>query len=279
MGAIVVDGVAYAYGSGMKVLDGVTFSVKKAECFIVIGPNGSGKSTLMKLLAGLLRPDNGSVDILDRPLSDYSRKALARRIAYVPQLVPADFPFHVADVVLFGRAPHLGTFGMESEKDRELARQAMAFTEIAHLAGRRIDQLSGGERQRVFIARAVCQEPEILLLDEPTAALDIAHQLRVMDLMERLKTEKRITVVMISHDINLAAMYADSLLLLHKGRMVRCGRPDDVLSYQTLEATYGCPLLVDKNPLGPMPRVTPVPGRFIRPELADRGKDRDGVTE
>lgn len=261
--AITAEKVLHTYGNGGRVLDGLSFSVRKAECSIIIGPNGSGKSTLMKVLAGLIRPDEGKIDILGRPLRNYSRRELAQRIAYVPQQVPADFPFLVADVVLFGRAPHLGTFGMESEADRELARQSMVFTEVAHLSGRRIDQLSGGERQRVFIARAVCQEPEIMLLDEPTAALDIAHQLRVMDLMEKLKTGKRITIVMISHDINLAAMYADSLLLLNKGKAVAYGNPGEVLSYSTLEAAYGCPLLVDKNPLGPMPRVTPVPGRYL----------------
>ncbi len=156
----------------------------------------------------------------------------------------------------------------------------MAFTEIDHLAHRRIDQLSGGERQRVFIARAICQEPEIILLDEPTAALDIAHQLRVMDLMEKMKSDKQITVVMVSHDINLAAMYADSLMLMKAGRLITYGAPGDVLSYQTLETAYGCPLLVDKSPLGEMPRVTPVPGRYIRPDLVAGGKgdsEKDGV--
>jgi iron complex transport system ATP-binding protein len=143
----------------------------------------------------------------------------------------------------------------------------MDFTGIARLADRRMDQLSGGERQRVFIARAICQEPELILLDEPTAALDISHQLRVMDLMEKMRNEKSITVIMVSHDVNLAAMYADTLMLLHQGKMIQWGPPDRVLTYETLEAAYGCPLLVDQSPLGPMPRVTPVPGRYIREDL------------
>ena len=204
---------------------------------------------------------------MGKDIRSYGRKALARRIAFVPQHVPMDFPFTVSNVVLFGRAPHLGTFGLESRKDLEQAKQAMAFTEVDNLASRRMDQLSGGERQRVFIARAICQAPEIMILDEPTAALDIAHQMRIMDLMEKMKQEKGITVLMVSHDVNLAAMYADTLLLLKNGSLAKWGPPDQVLSYETLEPVYGCPLLVDESPLGNLPRVTPVPGRYILKDL------------
>ena len=130
---------------------------------------------------------------------------------------------------------------------------------MSHLADRKIDQLSGGERQRVFIARALCQEPRLLLLDEPTAALDLAHQIRVMDLMERLKRETGVTIVMVSHDVNLAAMYADRLLLLKAGRVVCLGKPRQVMTYDILESVYECPLLVDENPLGGMPRINLVP--------------------
>ncbi|MCF8027404.1 MAG: ABC transporter ATP-binding protein [Desulfobacteraceae bacterium] len=264
--AVSVTGVSAAYAD-QTVLKDVFFEVKKGECFILIGPNGSGKTTLMKIMAGLLRPVSGRVQILGRRLKSYGRRDLARRMAFVPQQVPMDFPFRVRDVVLFGRSPHLGTFGLESARDHALADQAMDFTGVARLADRRMDQLSGGERQRVFIARAICQEPELILLDEPTAALDISHQLRVMDLMEKMRNEKSITVIMVSHDVNLAAMYADTLMLLHQGKMIQWGPPDQVLTYETLEAAYGCPLLVDQSPLGPMPRVTPVPGRYIRENL------------
>ncbi|MGM0452573.1 MAG: ABC transporter ATP-binding protein [Thermodesulfobacteriota bacterium] len=276
--AIDIEGLSYAYGPGQPVLQQLRFAVRKGDFFIIIGPNGSGKTTLLKILAGLIKVRAGEVRIMGRRLSAYPRKTLARRIAYVPQQTPGDFPFQVSDVVLFGRAPHLGTFGMESQSDRDMAAKAMQFMEIDHLAARRIDQLSGGECQRVFIARAICQDPEIILLDEPTAALDLSHQLRVMDLMEKMKAEKAITVAMVSHDINLAAMYADSLLLLHNGTLVQYGPPNDVLSYQTLEQAYSCPLLVDESPLGPMPRVTPVPGRYIRPDLAE-GADSAGDRE
>jgi len=260
--SVAVSHLKYSY-ENVGVLDNLSFSVAPGEFFVVIGPNGSGKTTLMKLIAGLLTARRGSISVMGKDIRAYARKDLARQIAFVPQLVPTDFPFTVADVVMFGRAPHLGIFGLESEADLSKAEQAMAFTEIGHLAGRRMDQLSGGERQRVFIARAICQEPEVMILDEPTAALDIAHQMRIMDLMEKMKREKRITIIMVSHDVNLAAMYADTLLLLKGGRLAQWGPPAEVLSYESLEPVYGCPLLVDESPLGKLPRVTPVPGRYI----------------
>ena len=140
----------------------------------------------------------------------------------------------------------------------------MAFTEVEHLAARKLDQLSGGEQQRVFIARAICQEPKILLLDEPTASLDLAHQARIMDLMEKLKAEKDMTVVMVSHDINLAAMYGVKLLLLRDGQIVNMGPPQEILNFKTLEDTYDCKLLVDESPLGKLPRVTIVPQKYLK---------------
>lgn len=260
--AVVANHLGYAYQT-VDVLKGLSFSVRQGEFFIIIGPNGSGKTTLARIIAGLLKPKDGEIDILGRPMAAYGRKERARMVAFVPQFIPMDFPFAVEDVVLFGRTPHMGIFGLATDADAAIARQAMAFTEVAHLAGRRLDQLSGGERQRVFIARAICQDPELMVLDEPTASLDLAHQLRIMDLMEKMKAEKKITVVMVSHDLNLAAMYADTLLLIHQGRLARCGSPAEVLTYETLETVYGCPLLVDENPLDRFPRVTPVPGRYI----------------
>ncbi len=261
--AVKVEGLSYAYET-TAVLSGLSFDVKKGEFFIVIGPNGSGKSTLMKALSGLLRPKQGKIRIMGRPILQYSRSALARSVAYLPQVSGLDFPFKVFDVVLFGRSPHQGIFGLASTKDMDMAQQAMVFTHVDHLAHRSLDRLSGGERQRVFIARAICQEPEIIILDEPTASLDIAHQLRIMDLMEKMKIEKKVTVIMVSHDVNLAAMYADTLMLINQGRLVKCGLPRDVLTCETLEAAYGCPLLVDDNPLGNHPRVTAVPGRYLK---------------
>lgn len=254
---------------GRRVLSDVSVTVPSGCFFTIIGPNGSGKTTLLKLMMGLIACRQGAIEILGRPIERYAIKHLARTVAYVPQTVPVTFAFTVVQVVLMGRAPHLGMLGLEGPQDLELARQAMVLAGVEHLADRRLDQLSGGEQQRVFIARAICQQPRILLLDEPTAALDLAHQVRVMDLMEQLKTEQGVTVVMVSHDLNLAAMYADLMLLLSNGRTVGLGPARQVLAYQQLEQVYGCPLLVDKSPLGDYPRVHLVPGRYL-----DKGAGR-----
>ena len=259
-----VDTISHFYG-GFQALRDLSFSVPRGCFFIVIGPNGSGKTTLLKTLAGIEAPASGTVKVLDRPIGAYTRKGLAQRLALVPQLSSEDFPFRVKDIVLMGRSPHLGVLGLDRETDRGIAQQAMEFTGIEPLAGRRIEQLSGGERQRVFIARAICQEPEILLLDEPTAALDLAHQVRIMDLMQQLKKDRGVTVIMVSHDVNLAAMYADRLMLMREGQMVSIGTPKEVLTYDVLEKAYGCPLLVDESPLGGVPRVTLVPSRYTYP--------------
>jgi len=248
---------------GRPVLQDVAFEVEAGGFFIIIGPNGSGKTTLLKLLVGLLPLKNGRVELLSRNIRSYSARSLARRIAYVPQNVSAEFPFSVTQVVLMGRAPHLGLLGIEGEADLAMARDAMAITGVDHLADRRLDQLSGGERQRVFIARAICQQPRIILLDEPTAALDLSFQVRLMDLMERLKCEQQVTIVMVSHDLNTAAMYADRLLLLSQGRVARQGTPAQVIDFDLLEQVYGCTLLVDESPLGKYPRVHLVPRRYL----------------
>ena len=260
--AITVQNLTHRFDE-RPVLDKVSFDVDAGRFFIIIGPNGSGKTTLLKLLAGLLPTKEGCVHILGRDIDAYSVKALARRMAYVPQSVPVEFPFTVTQIVLMGRAPHLGLLGFEGQTDHEIARHAMATTDVARLADRRLDQLSGGERQRVFIARAICQQPKIILLDEPTAALDLAHQVRLLDLMERLKNDQGVTIVMVSHDLNTAAMYADRLLLLSHGRIASSGTPGEVIRYDLLERVYGCTLLVDQSPMGNYPRIHLVPKRYL----------------
>jgi iron complex transport system ATP-binding protein len=268
MSAVEVRDLTYRY-NGHPVLRDLGFSVDPGDFFIVIGPNGSGKTTLMRLLAGVLRAETGEISVLDRSIRAYRRQTLARHLAYVPQLPPEPLPFTVREMVLMGRSPYLGMLGVESKADVEIAEGAMRFTGVDGLADRRLSQISGGEQQRALIARAVCQEPDILLLDEPTAFLDLAHQIQIMDLLERLKTERGVTVVMVSHDLNLAAMYGDRLLMMKDGRAVGEGPPGEVLTYTALEDAYGCVLLVDRNPLGDFPRVTPVPKRLK--ELVDSG--------
>jgi iron complex transport system ATP-binding protein len=255
MSLIEVSGVSLQHGD-RSVIRHVSVQIERGEFFVIIGPNGAGKTTLLKALAGLHPLAEGNIQVRQRQLDRYSRKELARILALVPQQINADFPFTVAETVLMGRYPHLGWLAVEGEKDLRLAEQAMQFTETNHLAERRLNQLSGGERQRVIIARAICQQSEVLLLDEPTASLDPAHQLRIMDLMERLRHEARITIVMVSHDLNLAASYADRLLLLKDGEVEKVGTPRQVLTGEQLSQSYGCTLLVDENPLMGKPRVS-----------------------
>lgn len=264
-----VRNVSFNYND-RATIDDVSFTVSEGEYFIIIGPNGSGKTTLVKLFAGLTKPGSGSIEIFGRPVHDMSGKVLARKVAIVPQYPPTDISFTVAELVLMGRSPHLGLLGLEQTKDFAIAKEAMAFTNVDHLAHRKLDQLSAGERQRVMIARAICQQARIIVLDEPTASLDLAHQIRIMDLLERLRRNEGITVIMVSHDLNLAALYGDRLLLMDRGRMASLGAPHQVLNYKTLEKTYGCVLLLDENPLKKVPRVTQVPKEFlhklVRPE-------------
>lgn len=246
-----------------QVLNQVTFQVKPGEFFIIIGPNGSGKSTLLRSMAGLVRPASGTVLLDGQPIQNYRRKSLARKIALVPQNMEVDFPFTCGQVVMMGRSPHQGLLGVERETDNQIVKAALDYSELTHLSDRKMSQLSGGERQRVFIAKAICQEPEAMFLDEPTAALDLAHQTRTMDMMARLKDEKKMTIVMVSHDINLAALYADTIMLLKNGEVLKMGPPDDVLTYSTLEKAYDCAILVDQNPLKPTPRITLVPESYL----------------
>lgn len=260
--ALDVHELSFGYGL-QPVLRQVSFQVGPGGFVVIIGPNGSGKTTLLRIMAGLQGGFSGRVRVQGKAVQGIPPRRLARIIGHVPQQRTGPCPFSVREMVLLGRAPHLGVFGLEKEADRETAEQAMRFTQVDHLADRSMDELSGGEAQRVVIARALCQEPRIMLLDEPTAALDLAHQVRIMDLMERLCRDRGMTVVMVSHDLNLAAMYGRHLLLLKQGRVLRQGRPDRVLTFEALEEAYGCVLLADQSPLGPFPRVTPVPGRYL----------------
>ena len=246
------------------VLENISFSVTAGEFFVIIGPNGAGKTSLLKVLAGLQKTQHGSVTIKNRNITKYRRRNLSQIMAIVPQHIEVGFPFTVADTVIMGRTPHLGILGMEGKEDYLRAREAMEFTEVAHLAERKLYQLSGGELQRVIIARAICQQPEIILLDEPTTALDPAHQLKIMDLMEKFRREKGITIIMVSHDLNLASMYGDRLLLLKEGRVVETGAPKSVLNKELLEESYGCRMMVDESPLGQAARVTPIPDKYLQ---------------
>ncbi len=245
-----------------KILSDVSFTVSPGEFFVIIGPNGAGKTSLLKILSGLQKIQNGSLKIKGNDISCFTRRSLSQILAIVPQQVEVSFPFTVTETVIMGRTPHLGILGMEDKTDIAMTEEAMRFTDIANLAERKLFQLSGGELQRVIIARAICQEPEIILLDEPTTALDPAHQLKIMNLMERLRSQHGTTIIMVSHDLNLASMYGDRILLLKDGHVIKTGEPKAVLEKSLLEECYGCEMMVDENPLGRVARVTPIPDKY-----------------
>ena len=263
-----VSGLRFSYPGSNWALKDLSFSVQQNEILGIIGPNGSGKTSLLKLLAHLVRPLSGEIRLFGHTIGNLPQDEIARSVALVPQDSPQLFPFTLAQMILMGRFPHhvvkgglwLGTFGWESYEDRRLATLAMQETDVTHLAARRIQEVSGGERQRAMIARALAQEPRVLLLDEPTAFLDLSHQVEICRLLRRLNEERGLTVVMVSHDLNLAGQYCDRLMLLDEGEIIRLGTPDEVIRPDVLEEVYCCKVLVDRHPQSGLPRVT-LPGR------------------
>jgi len=224
---------------GATILRGARLLVRAGELVGLIGPNGAGKSSLLRVVSGLWTATGGTIALLDRPLRDYAPRQVAQVVAQVPQITALDFPFTVRQVVLMGRSPHLSRFALESAQDRAIADDAMRRTGTLHLAERLIGTLSGGERQRVLIARALAQQPKLLLLDEPTANLDLRHELSILALVRSLVRESDLGAVAALHDLELAARACDRLVLLHQGAVLADGPPADVLTPSLLRAAYG----------------------------------------
>jgi ABC-type cobalamin/Fe3+-siderophores transport system ATPase subunit len=231
-------GLAWDAG-GRRILGPVDLEVRRGECLIAVGPNGAGKTTLLRLLTGLLRPDAGEISWRGDPFRSLSRRELARRIAYVPQIRPARVPLTVEDVVLLGRYPHLSAFQVAPRPaDFAAVEEALRLVGIEDLRERPVDELSGGERQAVFIAAALAQESELLVLDEPTIHLDARHQSDLAVLLLRLKAESGRTVVLATHDLNLASLLGDRLLAVSAGRVLEVGPPGRVLRPELLERLF-----------------------------------------
>jgi iron complex transport system ATP-binding protein len=252
-----IDNLSFGYKAS-EILHEVSLCLERGEILGIVGPNGSGKSTLIKLISGLYVPWRGEVFLKDRPLASYSRKDIARSIASVSQEIEKDFPFTVREVVAMGRAPYMGRFAMENERDKAIIEEAMELTDISHYAERFPYQLSGGERQRMVIARALAQEPEILLMDEPTSHLDLNHQMEINSLIMRMKEEKGLAVVYVTHDLSSASECCSRIILLGEGQIHAEGRPAEVITAENINAVYGCRALVDENPETGRPRVTPL---------------------
>lgn len=252
---IEVNAISFRYHEDW-VLQDISFRVEKGEFVGVIGPNGSGKTTLLKILYRLLSPQRGEILFELVPMKKMDRTDIAKRIAVVAQETHLLFPFSVLETVLMGRSPHLGHLMFESEKDVEVTKKAMEWTKMLPFSERSMDDLSGGERKRVFIARALAQEPEVILLDEPTTNLDIHHQMDFLDLILTLNRERGLTIVMASHDMNIASEFCDRLILLQEGRIYKMGTPDEVITKEIIEKVYGCEVWVDQNPFSGMPRIS-----------------------
>ena len=255
--------VSFRYpGSAREVLRDVSLQVSGGALHAILGPNGSGKSTLLRVMLGELSAQRGSVAFDGRAVGEWPRRALARRTAFVPQAEPLAFPLSVRQLVEMGRYPHVGILGRPGREDESAIEGAMARAGVSELSERSIHNLSGGERQRARIARALAQEPTTLVLDEPTAALDLRYEMETFELMSELAQTPGFTVVVATHNLNLAARYASELVLLSGGQVRATGSPPSVLTHRTVEDVYGWPVAVSSHP-GPghdegAPQVLPL---------------------
>jgi iron complex transport system ATP-binding protein len=253
-----IHGVECSYGSH-QALKGVSLDIAPGNFLGIVGPNAAGKSTLLKTIAATLKPTQGVVYFRGEDLTKISRRDLARQVAVVPQEIEMHFPFSVMEVVLMGRHPHLDRFDRESEHDYEIVRKSMESANCWHLKDRNVLELSGGERQKVILARALAQEPQIILLDEPVAHLDLSAQLEVLNLLKEMNTSHGVTVVGILHDLNLAAQFSQQLIILHQGQIYMAGTPEDVLTAETIKQVYNTDVMVIKHPLTGAPQIVILP--------------------
>jgi len=249
-----IKNLTCGYGTKIVLYD-ISFNIDRGEFLGIIGPNGSGKTTLLRSLSRAIAPMKGDILVEGKDIRTSPLKELAKTIAVVSQNPPLNH-MTVEEFVLLGRIPHYQRFQfLETKKDLEIAGRSMDLTGIFKLKDQSLSQISGGERQLVLIARALAQEPRVLLLDEPTAHLDIAHQVGILDLVKKLNKEFGLTVIMVLHDLNLASEYCRKLLLINKGRIHKTGRPAEVLDYQTIEEVYKTIVVVEKNPLSSKPYI------------------------
>jgi len=238
-----------------RVLESVSLAVNEGSFIGILGPNGCGKTTLLRTLSRILEPKEGAVFLDGKEIADYSVKDLARRLGAVPQETGVTFAFTVEEIVQMGRHPYLGPLSSMKEEDYAICRHAMEQTNTAHLADRLITEVSGGERQRVLIARALAQQPKVLLLDEPTSHLDISHQIEVLSIIRGLTP--RVTVIGVFHDLNLAACFCDRIVLMEKGRVVAAGTPGEVFTNEIIGRVFGVRMMVRTHPLTGRPYLVP----------------------
>src|SRR5699024_6869162 len=274
-----VHNVSGGYGNGF-CLQNIDFQVEKGEFFGIIGPNGSGKTTLVKMMSGILESEHGTVMLHDRKIGEFRPKQLAQKLAVLPQLTEQSFRFTVKDTVALGRYAHqTGLFTTLTEKDEQIIANVMSHTHIADYADATIDQLSGGERQRVFLAQALAQEPEVIILDEPTNHLDLTYQKELLDLLNAWTNDREFTVIAIFHDLNLASLYCDRLLLLNKGRVHICDLPNEVIQHEHILKVYGTDIENCAHPAIPKLQVMLTPEQHHADEFHFISEDYLKITD
>jgi len=250
--------VSFSYFNGLVLRD-IDLNIGDGEMVGVIGPNGCGKTTLLKLACGVLSPVRGEVSLGGISLKKLSRKQVARHVAVVPQYFNIPFAFTVAEVVLLGRTPFISTISGETRRDHAMSALALGLAGINHLKNRYFNDLSGGERQKVILAMALAQEPKLLLLDEPTTHLDISHQVEILELVKSLNREQEVTVVAAMHDLNLAALFFERLVLLKEGAIFADGSPREVLTEDTIQDVFSASVKVSQHPVTSVPHIVVLP--------------------
>jgi iron complex transport system ATP-binding protein len=261
-----------AYYGSVKVLESINFSATRGELLGIIGPNGSGKTTLLRTIARILKPRTGAILFNGEQVQQMKDREFSRKFATVPQDTTINFDFSALDIVLMGRNPHLGRLELESDKDLAIARRCMELTNCWHLAERPVTELSGGERQLVVIARALTQEPKVLLLDEPTSHLDINYQIEIMELLKYLIAHEGLIIIAVIHDLNLAAQYCDRLVLLRQGTIIAIGSQYEVLTAENIKAAFGADVIVKRHEMTNRCYVSPVPASAKRQTEAGRNE-------
>ena len=238
-----------------EVIRDISFSAGEGDFLGIIGPNGAGKTTLFRAITGILKPWKGNVLYREKNIHKISPRDFAREVAVIPQILDIPFAFSVEEFVLMGRFSHIGRFEALRKQDHKVLEDALSLTDTLFFRERKICELSGGEKQRVILAQGFAQQPSLLLLDEPTSHLDIAHQVQILDLVKRLNKEKGLTVIVVLHDLNLASSYCNRLILLKDGAIFKEGLPQEVLTYQNIEEVYKTLVVVRENPISLKPYI------------------------